>query len=62
MKRIMTIPIALTLILISGLGVVATASVDLGQDSTLIGQRTDDCKGDPNDPCTGSGQSDSAQS
>jgi hypothetical protein len=59
MKRIMTIPIALTLILISGLGVVATASVDLGQgqDSTLIGQRTDDCKGDPNDPCTGSGQS-----
>lgn len=55
MKRIMTISITLALILVSGLGTVATAAhanQEQLEKSTLTNQRTDDCKGDRNDPCT----------
>jgi hypothetical protein len=55
MKRIMTISITLAFIVVSGLGTMATAATtnqEQVQKSTLISQRSDDCRGDRNDPCT----------
>lgn len=53
MKRIMTISMALSFILISGLTTMATASTNQEQvqQSSLFSQRTEDCKGDQDDAC-----------